>query len=340
MRLAALTAAAVLIFALWQRQAAAAAPNDPFYLPAWHHQTIGSEAAWDISGGSRDIVVAVIDTGIDATHPELAGQLVSGWNVANNTSNTSPIAAHGTAVAGVIAAARNNAMGVAGLADVSIMPIIASDSPTSITDLDAAAGIRWAADHGARVINISAGLQQGQRLGEAAQYAWSRGALVVIATNNTNNYTPQFPWDEVITVSASNRSDARHNSQWGVALDLLAPGQDIYTTFWEPAGINRYAIGQGSSFAAPMVSAAAALAWSINPELTNTEVRDLIYATAFDLGEAGYDEPTGWGRLDLGALATATAATVPEPGAALAAALACAMLLQRRRPTAWGTRCI
>src|SRR5688500_17580847 len=116
------TAAVVFIFALLPGAAVAAAPNDPLYPLSWHHQTIGSEAAWDISGGSPSVVVAVIDTGVDASHPELAGRIVPGWNLTNNSPNTSPIGSHGTSVAGVVAAMRNNGAGVAGLADVSIMP--------------------------------------------------------------------------------------------------------------------------------------------------------------------------------------------------------------------------
>src|SRR6266550_5205999 len=213
--------------------ALAAAPNDPFYPLSWHHQMIGSEAAWDISPGSRSVIVAVIDTGIDASHPDLAGHLVSGWNFTNNSADTSPIGFHGTTVAGVIAASRNNGIGVAGLADVSIMPIIASDSPTSITDLDAVTGIHYAADHGAKVINISAGLLQGPLLGEAAQYAWGKGAIVVISSANRNGFGNHDVWDEVISVSASGRDGNRYNSEYGDFLDLIAPGQDIYTTYWD-----------------------------------------------------------------------------------------------------------
>jgi thermitase len=307
----------------------AAAPNDPLYPQSWHHQQIGSENAWAINGGSRSVVVAVIDTGVDANHPDLAGHFVGGWNFTNNSADTSPIAFHGTSVAGVIAASRNNGIGVAGVADVSIMPIIASEDPNGMSDLDAATGIRWAADHGAKVINISAGLSQGPRLGEAAQYAWGKGALVVVATANQEDGAPG-KWAEVITVSASDRDDNRYNSQFGGFLDLLAPGQDIYTTYWDAARQFHYAIGQGASFAAPQVSAAAALAWSINPELSNAQVRDMIFATADDLGTPGYDFDTGWGRLNVGALAEAAAASVPEPGALI---LLCggAILLRRRR---------
>jgi subtilisin family serine protease len=219
---------------------------------------------------------------------------------------------------------------VAGVADVSIMPIIVSDSPTSMSDLDAAIGIRWAADHGAKVINISAGLLQGIRFHEAVQYAWERGSLVVVATANQEDGGPQT-WADVITVSASDRNDNRYNSQWGGFLDLLAPGQDIYTTYWDAAGQFHYAIGQGASFAAPQVSAAAALAWSINPELSNAQVRDMIYATADDLGTSGWDPETGWGRLNVGALASAAAASVPEPGIGVALLGAASILARRRR---------
>src|SRR5207237_10320639 len=105
------------------------------------------------------------------------------------------------------------------------------------------------------------------------------------------------------------------NRQFRNFLDLLAPGQDIYTTYWDPAGQFQYAIGQGSSFAAPMVSAAAALMWSINPDLSPTQVRDILFRTAHDLNTPGRDLETGGGRLDVGAAAAAGEASVPEPGA-------------------------
>jgi subtilisin family serine protease len=329
-RVSIFTAAGAVLVALGLVPGAAvgAAPNDTYYPLSWHHQVIGSEGAWEISGGSRDVIVAVIDTGVDANHPDLVGHLVSGWNFTNNSADTSPIGYHGTTVAGVIAASRNNGIGVAGVADVSIMPIIASDSPTSMTDLDAVAGIHWAADHGAKVINISAGLLQGPRLGEAAQYAWGKGALVVVAGKNTNGYGNHDVWDEVISVSASGRNDTRYNSEYGEFLDLLAPGQDIYTTYWEASGEHLYAIGQGASYAAPMVSAAAALAWSINPELTNAQVREILFSTAVDLGDVGWDEQNGWGRLNLAGVAAA-AASVPEPGVMIVV-VANAMMLGRR----------
>ena len=276
------------------------------------------------------MVVAVVDTGVDANHPDLMGHIVSGWNFTNNSADTSPISWHGTSVAGVIAATRNNGIGVAGLADVSIMPIIASEDPGGMSDLDAAIGIRWAADHGARVINISAGLLEGIRFHEAGSYAWGKGSMVVVATANQEDGGPQT-WADVITVSASDRQDNRYNSQWGGFLDLLAPGQDIYTTYWDPAGQYQYAIGQGASFAAPMVSAAAALAWSINPELTNAQVRDMLFSTAVDLGAAGWDDQTGWGRLNLAGVAQAAEASVPEPGVSVLALMAMAGLMMRRR---------
>jgi subtilisin family serine protease len=330
LRLLAITAAMLLI-ALASSAAVGAAPNDPFYPLSWHHQMIGSEAAWEISPGSRSVIVAVIDTGVDPNHPDLAEHLVPGWNFVNNSADTSPIAYHGTSVAGVIAATRNNGIGVAGLADVSIMPIITSDSPTSITDLDAVTGIHYAADHGAKVINISAGLLQGPRLGEAAQYAWEKGGLVVVSGANRNGYGNHDVWDEVISVSAAGRDDSRYNSEYGDFLDLLAPGQDIYTTYWDAAGQYQYAIGQGASFAAPMVSAAAALAWSINPELSNAQVREMLFSTAVDLGEPGWDDQNGWGRLNFAGVAAAAAASVPEPGMAAVVLIGSLMIGRRER---------
>src|SRR5882672_12734304 len=304
----------MVLIALASSAAVAAAPNDTYYPLSWHHQMIGSEGAWEISPGSKNVIVAVIDTGIDPNHPDLVGHLVPGWNFVDNSADTSPIAYHGTSVAGVIAATRNNGIGVAGVADVSIMPIIVSGDPGGMSDLDASLGIRWAADHGAKVINISAGLLQGVRFHEAAMYAWDKGSLVVVSSANEDSYSSKQAWSEVVSVSASDRQDNRYNSEYGQFLDLLAPGQDIYTTYWDSAGQYHYAIGQGSSFAAPQVSGAAALAWSINPDLSNAQVRDMLFGTAFDLNTPGKDQETGWGRLNLAGVAQAAAASVPEPG--------------------------
>src|SRR4051812_17341016 len=233
---------AVMLLSLASALCWADSPNDHFYPQSWHHQQINSPAAWAINGGSRSVVVAVIDTGVDAAHPDLAGHIVSGWNFTNNTADTSPIAYHGTSVAGVLAATRNNSIGVAGVADVSIMPIVASEDPNGMSDLDAASGIRWAADHGAKVINISAGLSQGVRFHDAATYAWDHGALVVIATAHDDGSVSPTAWADVITVAASDRNDERYDSLYGNFLDLLAPGQDIYTTYWDPGGQFQYAI--------------------------------------------------------------------------------------------------
>jgi thermitase len=321
----------LLVLAAACASARADAPDDRYYPNSWHHAQIGSEAAWALSGESRSVVVAVVDTGVDADHPDLAGHIVPGWNFNTFSADTSPMSFHGTSVAGVIAATRNNAIGVAGMADVSIMPIIVSPDPGGMSDLDATLGIRWAADHGAKVINISAGLLQGVRFHEAAQYAWERGSLVVVSTANVEDQYFGSGWQEVVTVSASDHDDNRFNSQFGTFLDLLAPGKDIYTTYWEPAGQFQYAIGQGSSFAAPMVSGTAALIWSINPQLSPMEVRNILYSSAHDLGTSGWDMETGWGRLDAGAAAAAAAATVPEPGMIAGAAGLGWLILRRRK---------
>jgi subtilisin family serine protease len=301
---------------------------------------LGSQAAWAISTGCPDVIVAVIDTGVDASHPDLAGRVIEGWNLWTQSTDTSPTSWHGTAVAGVIAAVRDNGRGVAGLADVSILPVVPSVGET-INSAQAAAAIRWAADHGARVINISASVRHQDSLRGAVQYAWDRGSLVVMATGNSGGPAGHPAWDELILVSSSDPNDEGYRSEHGNALDLLAPGVDIYTTYAEPGreGEDRYAKCWGASFAAPMVSSAAAIAWSINPDLTPAEVRDLLFATAVDLGVPGWDAETGHGRLDLAAAARAAYATVPEPtGAGCLAVLLAAWLVRGRRGAAGAYR--
>jgi len=332
LRKAGMPGACVLLVAACCGTLGAADPNDTYFADSWHHQQIGSQAAWEISPGSPDVIVATIDTGVDANHPDLAGPVIEGWNLVTRSADTSPTSWHGTAVAGVIAAVRDNGRGVAGLADVSIMPIVASPDDT-LSTVQASAGIRCATDRGAKVINISASIIHLDELHEAARYAWDHGALVVMANDNVDVFGDQPQWEEIVLVSSSDDSDRRYRSQFGVGLDLLAPGVDIYTTYAEPGqpGVEYYAVGWGASFAAPMVSAGAALAWSINPDLTPAEVQEILFTTAVDLETPGWDFYTGHGRLDLAGVAQAAQDSIPEPGSAAAFLLVGAATLLRRR---------
>jgi subtilisin family serine protease len=323
-----------LLLVLSWAACAGASPNDTYYPQSWHHDTLGSPAAWAICGGDASIVVAVIDTGVDAAHPDLAGQVIAGWNLYADSADTSPTHWHGTAVAGVIAAVRNNGRGVAGLADVSIMPVVVSPDET-MTANQVSGGIQYALERGARVINVSTPVAHGTAFEEAVQQAWQEGAVVVVAAENSDTMVGHPQWPQVVLVSSSDRDDQRYQSGYGPGLDLLAPGMDIYTTYWDetdPAG-EHYAKVWGASFAAAMVSGAAAEVWSVNPDLTPEQVRDILFATAVDLGTPGWDMFTGHGRLDMGAAAE-LARTIPEPSSLALLGAAAAGLLVRRRGAA------
>ena len=135
----------------------AAVPNDPGYPSQWYHAAIHTPAAWDSTHGASAVKVALCDTGVDATHPDLAANLaLPGYNAVDGSTNTAPIADHGTAVAGIIDALGNNGQGGAGITwNTTLLPVRVSNySDGSAWCSDMAAGVRWAADHGARVINL------------------------------------------------------------------------------------------------------------------------------------------------------------------------------------------
>src|SRR5207249_491081 len=145
-------------------------PSDPYYGSEWHLQTMNAPAAWDLTTGSG-VTVAILDSGIDDTHPDLQGQLVPGWNFYDNNSDTSDVYGHGTKVAGVVAAVGNNAVGVAGLAWGSkLMPVRVTDLSGSGTWSAIANGLAWAANHGAKVANLSFAVQASSSTQTAAQY--------------------------------------------------------------------------------------------------------------------------------------------------------------------------
>jgi subtilisin family serine protease len=156
-------------------------PNDPYYGSAWHLPKIGASTAWDSSQGSG-VTVAILDTGVDSTHPDLAARMVPGWNFYDNNSNTSDVYGHGTKVAGTAAAASNNNAGVASVAGQSmIMPVRVSDATGYAYFSTIANGLTYAADNGARVANISfSGVSGSPSIQNAAQYMKNKGGLVVV----------------------------------------------------------------------------------------------------------------------------------------------------------------
>jgi subtilisin family serine protease len=279
--------------------------NDTYYSNAWHLQTLGMPAAWDFAKGDG-VVVAVLDTGVDGSHPDLAGRLVPGWNLYDNNSNTSDVYGHGTKVAGTVAALSNNAVGVTSIAwNAYVMPVRISQLDGMAYLSTIANGITWAADHGADIANISyASLAGSSTIQNAAQYMRNKGGLVVVAAGNAGVQENVSNTSTMISVSATVSSDALASwSSYGNYVDVAAPGSGIWTT----ANGGGYASVSGTSFASPATAAVLAVMMSANPSLSNTELEQLLLGTAVDLGTPGYDIYFGNGRINAAAAVTAAA---------------------------------
>ncbi|NMO94813.1 S8 family peptidase [Paenibacillus lemnae] len=276
-------------------------PNDLLFSQyQWNLPAIETNRGWDLSKGSEDVVIAVIDTGIDLDHTDLRGQTVNGYNVVNPDDRPMDDVGHGTHVAGIISALVNNGEGVAGMSWYNkIMPIKALDSSGSGTTYAVAEGIIWAADHGAKVINMSLGnYADSQFLHDAVKYAYDRDVLLVAASGNDNTERPGFPaaYPEVLAVGATNSDLTRAEySNYGDYIDVTAPGTNIASTY--PG--NQYAALSGTSMASPHVAAMAGLIRSLNPDLTNREVMDIMISHALDLGDKGKDKYFGNGQVDV-----------------------------------------
>jgi len=275
-------------------------PNDPLYASdQWGPQKVQAPAAWDITTGSASVVVAVIDTGVSATHPDLAGKVIAGYDFVNSDGDPSDDHGHGTQVAGIIGAASNNGAGVAAIAWQSpILAIKVLDAGGGGSYANVAGGITYAADNGAKVINLSlGGSTESAVLEDAVNYAWNRGAVVVAAAGNTGNAFIKYParYANAVAAGSTGQTDEKSPfSSYGGALDVMAPGESILSTTL----INSYAASSGTSFSAPHVAAAAALLWAKGAS-SNSAIVDALYRGADDLGTAGWDESYGWGRLNI-----------------------------------------
>jgi subtilisin family serine protease len=300
-----------------ERVPAAKLPNDPAYDIQWHHRTIGSPAAWDVTTGSTAIKVVVCDSGVETKHPDLARNLsLPGYDVATRSTNVSPHTYHGTMVAGVIGAIGNNGLLVTGEAwQARIVPVrITEDSGGLAYYSDMAECVTWAADHGAKVVNLSYRGGPSRTLDAAAKRLRARGGLLFVASGNdgcrlgsgTGACTERVPdFASFLLVGATDKQDRRARfSNYGKAIDLVAPGVEIATTYIG----GRHALGDGTSFAAPLAAGVAALIYSVKPNFTPAQVEDILRASALDLGRAGRDAFYGYGRIDAGrALALARA---------------------------------
>ena len=286
-------------------------PNDPSYPIQWHLPKIAAPSAWSGTTGSSTVTIAICDSGVDPTHPDLASKLVPGWNFYNNNSDTHDVANHGTAVAGTAAAASNNSLGVASVAwGCLIMPLRVSDTTGYATYSAIANAVTWAADHGAKVANVSYIVSGSSSVSSAAQYLQSRGGVLTVSAGNNTTFDPSADNPYMLVVSATDQNDVLATwSNTGNNVDLSAPGVSIGTTL---SG-GTFGYGSGTSFSAPIVAGVAALVLSVNPSLTPAQVTNVLKQSADDLGPTGWDPSYGAGRVNADRAVSLAVSGAPPP---------------------------
>lgn len=309
-----------------QIRAASYVPNDPLWTDQQPYlSAVAAPAAWDVTHGSAAVRIAVIDTGVDVAHPDLAGKVVAQRNTiaGDVATDVTDNVGHGTHVAGIAAAASDNAQGVVGTGfDASVLAVKAGDVDGFLDD-DIAAGITWAADNGARVINLSlGGISSTPELDAAVAYAQGKGVLIVAAAGNESSSAKSYPAAiaGVVAVGATDAAGQRAVfSNYGPWVTVAAPGMSIASTVptagseIDPAPTSGYAPASGTSMASPIVAGQAALLMGAVPNATAAQVRQAIVASAHDYAGLGL----GTGQVDLALALTklppATAPTLTSP---------------------------
>jgi type VII secretion-associated serine protease mycosin len=292
--------------------------TDTYRSSQWDLAKISVPAAWQRSTGAG-VTVAVIDSGVDASHPDLAGQVLAGIDLVTKTSGVSSDPnGHGTHVAGTIAALAGNGVGIAGVApEAKILPIRALGANGSGFMSDVATGLVYAADHGAQVVNMSIGSSsQVGAVSTAIGYARSKGVVVVAAAGNyrTSGSPTTYPAADagVIAVASTDSADRYSSfSNQGSYVDIAAPGSNILSTF--PAAMGGYVSYSGTSMASPHIAAVAALLIADRPALSPDQVELAMQTSAADLGTAGKDTDYGYGRVDAAAALAALGPAATPP---------------------------
>lgn len=310
-------------------------PNDARYGDAghWGSKKIGAETAWDRTLGSTSVKVAVIDSGLRRTHEEFAGQsrILQGRDTISEDNDPQDNCGHGTHVAGTIGATINNGKGIAGMAQVSILPVRALTNTLvalcsgSTTDL--AQGLAYAADQGAHFSSNSWGGGSATAITDAINYAHGKGVVQIAAAGNDGGCTNcvSEPWKsnaaKVIIVSSTTSSDGFSSfSSEGPEVDVSAPGSSILSAY--NGGDASYSTLSGTSMATPHVTGTAALIKTLNPSFAFADIDSRLKSTAVDLGAAGFDAKFGHGRISAAAAVTGGSTPPPPTNAAPTACFA------------------
>ncbi len=285
--------------------------NDPKASEQSGLAIIGAGKAWDLTIGSPNVTIAVIDSGVDLQHPDLQANLVPGFNAINPGQPPQDDNGHGTHSAGIAAAAGDNGVGVTGSCPrCKIMPIKALDATGGGNGFQVAQGVVWAVDNGAQVINMSLGGEESDvSLEQAVKYALSRNVTVVVAAGNNSTDTPMYPaaLPGVISVgSVDVQRQISSFSNYGSWVSVVAPGSGILSTMpvassymTENEGFNpEYDLMDGTSMASPMVAGVVGLIKSRHPQLTPAQIKQRLEGTAIDLGEPGFDLTFANGMVD------------------------------------------
>lgn len=304
-------------------------PNDPSFSAQWPLLNTGQMAggiagasgadisapdAWLLSTGGEEVIVAVLDSGV-SSHPDLSGRILPGWNVPQQSAvTTDGCNSHGTHVSGILGATGNNGVAIAGICwDVRILPVVVVN-PCSGLESWVADGITWAVDHGAQVINMSLQYSVGsQYLYDAVLYASASGIPMIAATGNSNATPPSFParWPETIAVGATNNLDERwSSSNYGPQIDLAAPGVSVLSL----SSAGGTTIKTGTSMATPHVTGVVALMRSVYPAISAEQIRAVLQSSADDINAPGFDNFTGWGRLNAFGAVQGAIDLIPMPG--------------------------
>ena len=280
-------------------------PNDTDYGLQWHHATLNSPEAWDITTGDSSFIVTTVDVGIDVNHPDLVDNLIPGYNSSSgvleiNGGDMSPTQAdHGTATMGLMGATGNNLLGGTGMAwNISMMPVRATNYRNQAFMSALLDGAVWACDNGARVVSMSwhGGWSSGVK--QTGQYLKDNNSLLVWATGNYGILMTGHDSPSVIFVGATKQNDTKSDfSIYGEMVDVVAPGSAIYL----PKDNGGYRTWSGTSFATPIVGGILAMMMIVSPNSTAEQIENMMYLNCVDLCARRVNKKTGHGRPDFAA---------------------------------------